>query len=321
MVQVDRYNLEKMERVANKSDLIFTALLLEIRTLLTYLGNNDLGSFNEYQLVNRINDMIAAALDLYVEVLGDELKANVQDHGDYFIESLIAAFGGVVAFNQILPMLRDRLNYMVDKMESSYVYRKSIIDGLTINDRIKTIKEGAERVVRSLVRQAYANGEDAWSLARKIEGYLDPKDSNLYIAPWTIIRRQLGLPVTFKPTGIPAGSVKYNALRIARTEIAEVARTAVLNMIKNTPNSLGAKWNLSAAHTDYDICDVLANADSGLGKGVYKVGKYPRVPHPNCLCYPTGVMAKDWLEQLAASVQYEKDQNFAQQFDKNFITA
>jgi len=46
------------------------------------------------------------------------------------------------------------------------------------------------------------------------------------------------------------------------------------------------KWTLSGSHRIYDICDDLANADSGNGKGIYPINSIPYggVAHPHCKC-------------------------------------
>ena len=48
----------------------------------------------------------------------------------------------------------------------------------------------------------------------------------------------------------------------------------------------GIKWELSAQHPEWDVCDYLSKQDLyGLGAGVYPPELLPPKPHPNCLCY------------------------------------
>ncbi len=67
------------------------------------------------------------------------------------------------------------------------------------------------------------------------------------------------------------------------------------------PSYIGIRWNLSASHPEPDICNELAEADLyGLGKGVYKAGEEPVLPHPNCLCFATPVVkeTKEFVQSL-----------------------
>jgi len=77
----------------------------------------------------------------------------------------------------------------------------------------------------------------------------------------------------------------YNLKRIARTETARILNTAVVEAYKDDPFCVGFRWILNPAHKERDICDDYANADFGLGKGVFPKGKQPACPaHPNCMC-------------------------------------
>ncbi|RUM43048.1 MAG: hypothetical protein DSY34_00775 [Desulfurobacterium sp.] len=77
----------------------------------------------------------------------------------------------------------------------------------------------------------------------------------------------------------------YNLKRIARTETARILNTAVVEAYKDNPFCIGFRWILNPAHKITDICDKYANADFGLGKGVFPKGKEPECPaHPNCGC-------------------------------------
>jgi hypothetical protein len=62
-----------------------------------------------------------------------------------------------------------------------------------------------------------------------------------------------------------------------------------LKMFQADRAVLAVKWNLSSAHIHFDRCDILANADIGLGAGVYFKHNVPWRPHANCACYMTSV--------------------------------
>ncbi len=79
---------------------------------------------------------------------------------------------------------------------------------------------------------------------------------------------------------------RYNAERIARTEMARAYADGQMNRYINDDDVVALKWTLSSRHPRYDICDFYANADLyGLGKGVYPKNKFPMLPaHPHCMC-------------------------------------
>lgn len=79
---------------------------------------------------------------------------------------------------------------------------------------------------------------------------------------------------------------RYNAERIARTEMARAYADGKMLRYKDDDDVVALKWTLSSRHPRYDICDFYANADLyGLGKGVYPKDKFPILPaHPHCMC-------------------------------------
>ena len=79
---------------------------------------------------------------------------------------------------------------------------------------------------------------------------------------------------------------RYNAERIARTEMARAYADGQMNRYINDDDVVALKWTLSSRHPRYDICDFYANANLyGLGKGVYPKDKFPTLPaHPHCMC-------------------------------------
>jgi hypothetical protein len=78
---------------------------------------------------------------------------------------------------------------------------------------------------------------------------------------------------------------KYFAERIARSEIAQAHRNAVMLEAEENKKVIAFKWVLSARHPRPDICDVHARANlNGYGRGVHPKGKVPIYPHPQCMC-------------------------------------
>lgn len=79
---------------------------------------------------------------------------------------------------------------------------------------------------------------------------------------------------------------RYNAERIARTEIARAYGAGVQISAQADDDVIGIRSILSSRHPEPDICDFHANADLyGMGKGVYPKHTLPLYPyHPHCLC-------------------------------------
>lgn len=159
-------------------------------------------------------------------------------------------------------------------------------DGFNLSDRVWRIQEYTQKGILDITVQGIMSGISAVELAKQVEGFLLKRGP-----AWTTgIKRSV--------TG--RGTVAYNALRLARTEINQAYHWAQKEMAKENPLLIGQKWNLSNSHpTDWppsaaymgypEICDYRANHDHhGLGEGVFPPGEAPP-DHPNGLCYLTDV--------------------------------
>lgn len=80
---------------------------------------------------------------------------------------------------------------------------------------------------------------------------------------------------------------RYVAERISRTEVNRAWTEGFHLKHKDDEDVDGYRWKLSSGHREiFDQCDVYANSDFGMGKGVFPRGKIPPQPaHPNCRCY------------------------------------
>ena len=159
-------------------------------------------------------------------------------------------------------------------------------DGFNLSDRVWRLQQYTQKSILDITTQGIMSGISAVELAKQVEGFLLKRGP-----AWTTgIKRSV--------TG--RGTVAYNALRLARTEINQAYHWAQKEMAKENPMLIGQKWNLSNSHpTDWppsaaymgypEICDYRANHDHhGLGNGVFPPGEAPP-DHPNGLCYLTDV--------------------------------
>ena len=174
---------------------------------------------------------------------------------------------------------------LADQFVNKYVYFRHN-DGFNLSNRIWRIQEYTQKGILDITTQGIMSGISAVELAKQLEGFLLKRGP-----AWTTgIKRSV--------TG--RGTVAYNALRLARTEINQAYHWAQKEMAKENPLLIGQKWNLSNSHpTDWppsaaymgypEICDYRANHDHhGLGEGVFPPGEAPP-DHPNGLCYLTDV--------------------------------
>lgn len=176
------------------------------------------------------------------------------------------------------------------------VFKRRHQDGHQLSDRIWNLAAISEREILGRVNAAISQGISAMDLSRSVRDFL------LKPGPaWT---------TGIKPSVTGRGSLAYNALRLARTEINQGYRQAHKLQAMNSPLVVGIKWNLSASHptnwpasAEYmgypEICDYYAKDDHhGLGPGVFPKGNVPD-DHPNGMCYNTDVLAPpEHLERL-----------------------
>ena len=151
-------------------------------------------------------------------------------------------------------------------------------DENTFSKRVWNLTKLAKDGIGEILSSGIARGQSAIDMSRSLKTFLiDPS-----ISPkWT---------TGMKPSVSGRGTINYNALRLARTEINNSYREARIIANAASPVTSGVKWNLSNSHPKKDICDEYAEADLyELGKGVYPADKVP-IDHPNGLCFLTDVL-------------------------------
>ena len=166
---------------------------------------------------------------------------------------------------------------------------KELIKGVLpdyINDVIaKGRKAGLSAKDLSLYRRA----------VRKAERNINRLAANG--APNTALKKAYRKILTATQTGEPKAiqnaiergirnKARYNAERIARTEIRRATTVVQQHTIDTDPDIIGWKSVLNSRHKIVDICDFYANADLyGMGQGVYPKDVTVHIPyHPNCFC-------------------------------------
>lgn len=176
------------------------------------------------------------------------------------------------------------------------VFKRRYQDGHQLADRIWNLAAISEREILGRVNAAISQGTSAVELSRSVRDFL------LKPGPaWT---------TGIKPSVTGRGSLAYNALRLARTEINQGYRQAHKLQAMNSPLVVGIQWNLSTSHptnwpasAEYmgypEICDYRAKHNHhDLGPGVFPKDNVPD-DHPNGLCHNLDVLAPpEQLEEL-----------------------
>ena len=117
----------------------------------------------------------------------------------------------------------------------------------------------------------------AKEIAKELLQYIKPVADITNTRPYDEYRKRFGKPKSYKVNNRPAGSVQFNAIRIARTETSHVYRQATLDFYEDKPYIKGYSWNLSNRHPVKDECDLYASRTYATRNSI------PR-QHPNCLC-------------------------------------
>ncbi|MFW5436572.1 retron-type reverse transcriptase [Paenibacillus apiarius] len=148
--------------------------------------------------------------------------------------------------------------------------------GLHLSDRIWRHGEKARTVMTEIIQDAVATGEDPVETARALEKYVRRGKKTLaYEYPNMMERMGSRIPQ----------DISYEALRLVRTETAAAYGEGTIAAASVSPSYTGMKWVLSNYSNPCNVCKALAEADHGLGQGIYPPGGEPPMPaHPNCMC-------------------------------------
>lgn len=114
--------------------------------------------------------------------------------------------------------------------------------GYRLSDRIWRTDQETRRKLDRLLAEMISKGYGAADIARAVEQYLIPA------------RR---LKTTTKPYGPRYGTFAFDAMRLARSEIARAHGQAAKAAAITNPYVEAVNWNLSLMHPKVDICDTI----------------------------------------------------------------
>ena len=125
-------------------------------------------------------------------------------------------------------------------------------------------------------------GKSAKEMASDLDNFLKPDPNKPWTGPFQWYREKFGYKVAKQPAGRAAGSLHFNAIRIARTEINHTYRMSTLKLHDGQQWVDGYDWNLSPAHPATDICD-----DWARGSPYRDQAEIEGLGHPHCMCFIT----------------------------------
>lgn len=229
---------------------------------------------DQHALTREISKLIDRFYYTFVDLLHESAKKVGDNAAQKAINEMIPLLNSAGLYREGIKLYQEIRDY------GERVAKRLMVDGWSgqpLSYTIKTIKAGTQKTVQNIIANGSAEGKSAFDIAKRIEQYLNPIKNGATVAPYEEYRKRFGRPKSFTPKGVPKGSVQYNAYRIARTEMAHISRTAVLDFYEDKEFVKGYSWHLSNRHKETDICDENA-------KKTYETRDDIPTQHPNCLC-------------------------------------
>lgn len=170
------------------------------------------------------------------------------------------------------------------------------LDGMNFSDRVWVLNTYAQNSINDILTAGIARGQSAVDLSKSLQEFLlNPTLTSG--TTWT---------TAIKPSVSGRGTINYNALRLARTEINNTYRETLILSNEANPITLCVHWNLSVSHKIRDICDVFAYTDQyGYGAGNFPPSETP-IDHPNGKCYLTEVLRDKSLWNTPKQFNYNR---------------
>jgi len=215
-----------------------------------------------------------ADLAMRLDQRASELSAGILDalHVGIRVTSRAAADAGAAVTASVIvdraASVRAMFADINERAAMAFIARTGR-DGLQLSDRVWRVGRNYRRAILNLTQDAVVRGEDAKTLARRLERYLQPGARHEMS---DAVRRRLKVPA----------DISYEAYRLAATELNNSFHESTIMVGRATPGYQGIYWRLSPAHKIPDVCDDLAAHN---GTGFWPAGSEPSKPHPLCRCH------------------------------------
>ena len=151
-------------------------------------------------------------------------------------------------------------------------------------------EQTVDTALRRMLGESYIPLSDqVWRTQVLVDGRLDTVINTTLLKG--VNARQLAQAVRGFVRPDARGGTRYAANRLARTEINNAFHAANVSEMQAEPFTTFIQWHLSGSHPKPDECNQYAEKTHVKGQeaGVYEKANVPRRPHPNCLCYTTGL--------------------------------
>lgn len=274
------------------------------------------GTFDK-KYIDDINREIDAIADWFTKTNAAWINKNIIQSAEFAIDSMDMATKAFIqaaaeayqgkgreiltkaATDPVAPfLLRAQFGTGLAEQVRDAVWKRRWIDGWALSDRIWETDRVLRKNLHDMIEQCVNQGLSAVEFSRSVEKYLKEPGR-----AWT---------TAIKPSVTGRGSIKYNALRLARNETNVAYKTGHILGAKNSTIVKGIKWNLSRSHPERDICclpgTMIATA-KGL-KAIEKVSVGEMVyTHTGCLQKVERVYCRDIKDAELVRLQFLKGSN------------
>lgn len=212
------------------------------------------------RLANELNDTLKQAI----------LIGSTAGTLQYFLISKEVLLKNKIAIEPLL-VVQQRTNQRA--VEAAMTRR---IRGLNLSDRIWNTTKKVNNSLAQIAIDGIRQGIHPVEVAKSMQRYVKAGKKTM-VAEYPNMMDRIGdmLPE----------NLSYEALRLARTEMASAYGEAEKRTAEEAPFSKGIKWSLSNAGVACWVCQNNAETVTDLGKGIYTTSTLPEYPaHPNCLC-------------------------------------
>jgi hypothetical protein len=206
------------------------------------------GTLRKEQL-QQVKARIDEDLDIFQDQYQKVAHAGIVEEVNLIIERNGEIFIEAEGTRKLIDLLHDKVLTQVLEYKEK--------DGLILSDRIWKMSVEAKSDITNRLTQGILLGESHVKVAKDIRQYI-----------------------------VGNGGLRYKSERLAMTEMAKAYKKAneqsVQMMRENSQFMWYEKWELSPAHKEPDVCDLLATQDEGEGQGIYQNAPNR---HPGCYCY------------------------------------
>lgn len=235
------------------------------------------GQITDIQALTReVNNVVDGYYRVFIEHMQITAEAVGNVRASQAIEEMMPALMKAGLYKEATQLYTDVRNYAASARKR-LMLDKWAKDQVPLGYRIKTIKEGTQKTVLNIIQQGFVEKKGSAEIAKLLEQYINPVGKAPSAEALRAYRIKYGRPMNYTPKNVSPATVRYQALRIARTEMAHIYRQATLDFYEDKDYVKGYKWTLSNRHPKDDECDEYS-------KVTYESREDIPAQHPNCLC-------------------------------------